>query len=79
MLNRVDIKDSIDPPQELRTQLALTPLVSDTLHHLVKYHQMGPSSYYEELFGKEVMKGMCFVQDSHVPQPPPCLCHGCGP
>ena len=74
VFNRVDIKDSIDPPQEFGTQLALTPLVSDALHHLVKYHQMDPSLYYEV-----PMKGVCIVQDSHVPQPPPCLCHGCGP
>ena len=43
VFNRVDIKDSIDPSQEFGTQLALTPLISDTLHHLVKYHQMDPS------------------------------------
>ena len=74
VFNRVDIKDSIDPSQEFGTQLALTPLVSDALHHLVKYHQMDPSLYYEV-----PMKGVCIVQDSHVSQPPPCLCHGCGP
>ena len=34
MLDRVDIKDAVNPPQKILAQLGLTPVLSDPFNHL---------------------------------------------
>ena len=49
MLNRVDIKDAVNPSQKILAQLGLTPVLSNPFNHLMVMARIKKNRNYKTL------------------------------
>ena len=71
MLDRVNIKNAVNPSKKLLTKMGLTPVLPNPFHHLIIDDDNDDILVFT--FKMENETG------SPAPPPPPCLCPGCGP
>ena len=70
MLDRVNIKNAVNPSKKLLAKMGLIPVLPNPFNHLIIDD------------GNDILVFSIKMENetsSPAPPPPPCLCPGCGP